>query len=177
MSSCRNITDQAKEKVPLCAERENLIVLVDNNGGQQHNPWKPKVHKHNSLPIMEWWNYDYLKIHRQLSWTATFFSTSKIELDLVNILWTIAFLMIVVTSVVGNTMVLWTVCGRSLLDYYRKRSTKTCNCVLYCSAHRRMWSVTNYFLLNLTIADVMMATLNTIFSFIYMRDRFVSDEN
>ena len=39
-----------------------------------------------------------------------------------------------------------------------------------------MWSVTNYFLLNLTIADVMMATLNTIFSFIYMRDRFASDE-
>ena len=35
-----------------------------------------------------------------------------------------------------------------------------------------MWSVTNYFLLNLTLADVMMATFNTIFSFIYMRDRF-----
>ena len=35
-----------------------------------------------------------------------------------------------------------------------------------------MWSVTNYFLLNLTLADVMMATFNTIFSFIYMRDRY-----
>ena len=47
-----------------------------------------------------------------------------------------------------NTQVLWTVC-----------------------AHRRMWSVTNYFLLNLTLSDILMATLNTTFSFIYMRDR------
>ena len=38
-------------------------------------------------------------------------------------------------------------------------------------AHRRMWSVTNFFLINLTMADILMATLNCIFSFIYMRDR------
>ena len=36
-----------------------------------------------------------------------------------------------------------------------------------------MWSVTNYFLLNLTFADILMATLNCIFSFIYMRDRYI----
>ena len=29
-----------------------------------------------------------------------------------------------------------------------------------------MWSVTNYFLLNLTLSDILMATLNTTFSFI-----------
>ena len=34
-----------------------------------------------------------------------------------------------------------------------------------------MWSVTNYFLVNLTLADLMMATLNCIPSFIFMRDR------
>ena len=39
-------------------------------------------------------------------------------------------------------------------------------------AHRRMWSVTNYFLLNLTLSDILMATLNTTFSFIYMKDRW-----
>ena len=39
------------------------------------------------------------------------------------------------------------------------------------TAHRRMWSVTNYFLLNLTLADLLMATFNCTVSFIYMRDR------
>ena len=96
------------------------------------------------------------------------------EPDLLNILWTIAFSMIVVTSVLGNTMVLWTVCGRFLLDNCRTAIVYLGFDLKYL-AHRRMWSVTNYFLLNLTIADVMMATLNTIFSFIYMRDRFASD--
>ena len=55
---------------------------------------------------------------------------------------------VVVITVIFNQQVLWTVC-----------------------AHRRMWSVTNYFLLNLTLSDILMATLNTTFSFIYMRDR------
>ena len=39
------------------------------------------------------------------------------------------------------------------------------------AAHRSMWTVTNYFLLNLTVSDIMMATFNCIPSFIYMRDR------
>ena len=42
---------------------------------------------------------------------------------------------------------------------------------MICPAHRAMWSVTNYFLVNLTIADLMMSTLNCIPSFIFMRDR------
>jgi len=66
-------------------------------------------------------------------------------LDLV---WTLAFSSIVVTSLLGNCLVIWIV-----------------------TAHRRMWSVTNYFLLNLAVADILMATFNCIFSFIYMRDR------
>ena len=36
-----------------------------------------------------------------------------------------------------------------------------------------MWSVTNYFLVNLTAADLMMSILNCIPSFIFMRDRSV----
>ena len=39
------------------------------------------------------------------------------------------------------------------------------------AAHRRMWSLTNYFLVNLALADLGMATLNCIPSFIFMRDR------
>ena len=41
------------------------------------------------------------------------------------------------------------------------------------SGHKRMWSVTNYYLLNLTLADIMMATLNCIFSFNFMRDGYI----
>lgn len=37
-----------------------------------------------------------------------------------------------------------------------------------------MWSVTNYFLVNLTLADLLMSTLNCIPSFIFMRDRYGS---
>ena len=36
-----------------------------------------------------------------------------------------------------------------------------------------MWSVTNYFLVNLTLADLMMSILNCIPSFIFMRDRYI----
>ena len=42
-------------------------------------------------------------------------------------------------------------------------------------AHRTMWSVTNYFLVNLTLADLMMSILNCIPSFIFMRDRYFHD--
>ena len=34
-----------------------------------------------------------------------------------------------------------------------------------------MWSVTNYFVVNLSLADILMGGLNCSLSFIYMRDR------
>ena len=40
------------------------------------------------------------------------------------------------------------------------------------SAHRRMRNVTNYFLVNLSMADLMMSCLNTIFNFIFMKNRY-----
>merc|ERR1719507_2633113 len=63
-------------------------------------------------------------------------------------MWTVAFSFIMVGSILGNSLVLWAVL-----------------------AHRRMRNVTNYFLVNLAVADLGMATLNCIPSFISMRDR------
>ena len=36
-----------------------------------------------------------------------------------------------------------------------------------------MRNVTNYFLVNLSMADLMMSCLNTIFNFIFMKNRYV----
>ena len=36
-----------------------------------------------------------------------------------------------------------------------------------------MWNTTNYLLVNLSVADLMMTLLNTLFNFILMRDKYV----
>ena len=82
-------------------------------------------------------------------------------------LWTGAFSIIMIISILGNTIVLWTVLGKSIRNFLRRFKAIS----FKMSAHRRMWSLTNYFLVNLAIADLGMATLNCIPSFIFMRDR------
>ena len=59
--------------------------------------------------------------------------------SLEQVIWTFLFSVIVVIAIMGNAMVLWIIL-----------------------AHRTMWSVPNYFLLNLTIADLLMAALNCV---------------
>ncbi|XP_078079812.1 substance-K receptor [Mustelus asterias] len=59
-------------------------------------------------------------------------------------LWAIAYSVIVLTAVCGNVIVIWIVL-----------------------AHRKMRTVTNYFLLNLAVGDTAMAAFNTTFNFIY----------
>ncbi|KAK4020832.1 hypothetical protein OUZ56_002777 [Daphnia magna] len=61
------------------------------------------------------------------------------------VLWTMLFAVMVVISTGGNLIVVWIVL-----------------------ADRRMRTVTNYFLVNLSIADTMVSTLNVIFNFISM---------
>ncbi|XP_060523858.1 tachykinin-like peptides receptor 86C [Cylas formicarius] len=66
----------------------------------------------------------------------------------VQIAWTAVFSVMIVTATVGNCIVIWIVI-----------------------AHRRMRTVTNYFLVNLSIADLMLITLNCTFNFTYMIQR------
>ncbi|XP_022919260.1 tachykinin-like peptides receptor 86C [Onthophagus taurus] len=59
--------------------------------------------------------------------------------------WTLVFAAMIFTAVVGNSIVIWVVI-----------------------AHRRMRTITNYFLVNLSVADLLLSTLNCTFNFIYM---------
>ncbi|XP_043774415.1 substance-P receptor [Cervus elaphus] len=60
------------------------------------------------------------------------------------VLWAAAYSVIVVTSVVGNVVVMWIIL-----------------------AHKRMRTVTNYFLVNLAFAEASMAAFNTVVNFTY----------
>lgn len=59
-------------------------------------------------------------------------------------LWAVAYLVLVLVAVTGNAMVIWIIL-----------------------AHQRMRTVTNYFIVNLALADLCMATFNTVFNFVY----------
>jgi len=60
------------------------------------------------------------------------------------VLWAIAYSCIVIVSVVGNLTVIWII-----------------------MAHKRMRTVTNYFLLNLAFAEASMSAFNTVINFTY----------
>lgn len=60
------------------------------------------------------------------------------------VLWAIAYCSIVLVSVVGNITVIWIIL-----------------------AHKRMRTVTNYFLVNLAFAEASMSAFNTVINFIY----------
>ncbi|TDG38539.1 hypothetical protein AWZ03_015039, partial [Drosophila navojoa] len=60
-------------------------------------------------------------------------------------IWAIVFGLMMFVAIAGNGIVLWIVTG-----------------------HRSMRTVTNYFLLNLSIADLLMSSLNCVFNFIFM---------
>ncbi|GAB6020054.1 Tachykinin receptor [Chamberlinius hualienensis] len=61
------------------------------------------------------------------------------------LLWTVVFGVMIVMATGGNLIVIWIVLG-----------------------HQRMRSVTNYFLVNLSVADIMVSTLNVIFNLVFM---------
>ncbi|KAM7072921.1 substance-K receptor isoform 2-T2 [Molossus nigricans] len=59
-------------------------------------------------------------------------------------LWAVAYLTLVLVAVTGNATVIWIIL-----------------------AHQRMRTVTNYFIVNLALADLCMAAFNAVFNFIY----------
>ncbi|XP_048512367.1 tachykinin-like peptides receptor 86C isoform X2 [Athalia rosae] len=59
--------------------------------------------------------------------------------------WALIFAAMLLVAIGGNTIVMWIVL-----------------------AHRRMRTVTNYFLVNLSVSDLMMSLLNCVFNFIFM---------
>lgn len=63
------------------------------------------------------------------------------------IIWTILFFGMIIVATGGNLIVIWIVLR-----------------------HKRMRTVTNYFLVNLSIADAMVSTLNVMFNYFYILD-------
>ncbi|GIY66415.1 tachykinin-like peptides receptor 86C [Caerostris extrusa] len=61
------------------------------------------------------------------------------------LLWTLFFAIMIMVAIVGNLIVVWIIV-----------------------AHRRMRTVTNLFLLNLAIADFLLASCNATFNFVFM---------
>ena len=111
----------------------------------------------------------------------------------IRVLWTAAFSLIMVISILGNSIVLWIVTGRFIpLEvklFWVWNTSKVWHSLtlvggeppglvgslinqwLLCPAHRRMRSVTNYFLVNLAVADMGMAMFNCIPGLVFMLDR------
>lgn len=61
------------------------------------------------------------------------------------VLWIFLFAIMVIAAIIGNIIVIWIIL-----------------------AHKRMRTVTNYFLLNLTTADLLTVLFNVMFNFIFM---------
>ncbi|XP_049537972.1 tachykinin-like peptides receptor 86C [Anopheles darlingi] len=80
--------------------------------------------------------------------TECLFPTTKSPYELpwqLKTAWGVVFGAMLLVAITGNSIVLWIVL-----------------------AHRRMRTVTNYFLLNLSVADLLMSSLNCSFNFIFM---------
>ena len=86
-----------------------------------------------------------------------------------SMMWTAVFSIILIISIIGNCGVLWIILG--MIIHYSIKITQQLLNSPDLSAHRAMWTVTNYFLLSLTISDLLISTINCIPSFIFMRDR------
>lgn len=92
-----------------------------------------------SVNYSDCFNYDYSKDSNDANYDP--FEASVY----IQILWTIFFSLMVISAIIGNLIV-----------------------IIIILTYEQMRSKTNYFLLNLSIADIMMAIFNTMFNFIFM---------
>ena len=76
---------------------------------------------------------------------TTFGGNPYIPVWYIQLTYIVAFVSMVLVAAGGNIIVIWIV-----------------------MAHKRMRTVTNYFLVNLAVADALISILNTLFNFIYM---------
>lgn len=97
-----------------------------------------------------WWSSD----NYTFNITEHMNETNSTDLELRNqfilpwwrqMIWSLLFAGMIIVATGGNLIVIWIVL-----------------------AHKRMRTVTNYFLVNLSIADAMVSTLNVTFNYIYM---------
>jgi len=80
--------------------------------------------------------------------------------------WTAIFSAMIVAAIVGNAVVMWIVTGEA-----EKRKSASPERLFSLSAHRRMWNVTNSFIVNLSVADLLNSVFNSIFSFSFMKSK------
>lgn len=83
--------------------------------------------------------------------------------------WAVLFGAMLLVAITGNCIVLWIVLGK-FYSYWVWWWCIIDHGIFLFTAHRRMRTVTNYFLLNLSVADLLMASLNCVFNFIFMID-------
>nr|XP_040576875.1 tachykinin-like peptides receptor 86C [Lepeophtheirus salmonis] len=67
------------------------------------------------------------------------------------VIWDSLFISLIFVAILGNLIVLWIVV-----------------------AHRSMWTIPNIYIANMSLSDLLMATLNCVFNYIFMRDRYWS---
>ncbi len=112
--------------------------------------WRLSTHTHTARPVRT-----HTHTHTQVSSSQRTMSLSRNSSNLTHTnrfaqppwrvaLWSVAFALVLLVAVTGNLIVIWII-----------------------AAHKRMRTVTNFFLLNLAASDVCVAALNTLVNFVY----------
>ena len=81
--------------------------------------------------------------------------------------WNLAFTFMIITAVVGNTAVLWIVIRKNFYFIFIVTNLS----VLDIVDHRRMRTITNLFIFNLSLTDLINTLFNSTFNFVFMKNK------